>query len=83
MITSTIRDLRRRFSKVRKLVETQGEVLLTEKGKPKYWLTLYTPATAVKSPPTVDYWARLNAYQPGEMTHSQSRKLHSENRGER
>jgi len=32
--TATIRDLRQPLPKVRKLVETEGEVLLTEKGKP-------------------------------------------------
>jgi hypothetical protein len=83
MITSTIRDLRNRFPKVRKLVETQGEVLLTEKGKPRYRLTLYTPSNAVEEAPTVDYWARLNAYQPRTLTKAQSRALHDENRGER
>ena len=78
----TIRDLRNHFPKVRKLVETEGEVLLTEKGKPKYRLMLYTPARA-KRPPPVDYWARLNSYQPRSMTEAQSRALHQENRGER
>ncbi len=79
---TSIRDLRNHFPKVRKLVETLGEVILTEKGKPRYRLTLYTPATAGK-PAAVDYWARLNAYQPRAMTKAQSRALHDENRGER
>jgi len=34
-------------------------------------------------PAPVDYWARLNAYQPRAMTKAQSRALHDENRGER
>ncbi|TLZ60008.1 MAG: hypothetical protein E6K20_13845 [Gammaproteobacteria bacterium] len=79
---TSIRDLRNHFPKVRKLVETLGEVILTEKGKPRYRLTLYTPATTGKPAP-VDYWARLNAYQPRAMTKAQSRALHDENRGER
>ena len=78
----SIRDLRNRFPKVRKLVESQGEVILTEKGKPRYRLTLYTPDSVAK-PPAVDYWARLNSYQPRAMTKAQSRALHAENRGER
>lgn len=49
--------------KVRKLVETEAEVLLTEKGEPNYRLILYTAPT-VKDPAPVDYWGRLNAYQP-------------------
>ena len=30
--SATVRDLRNRFPKVRKLVESEGEVLLTERG---------------------------------------------------
>ena len=44
-MSSSIRDLRNRFPKVRKPVESHGEVILTEKGKPRYRLTLYTPET--------------------------------------
>jgi antitoxin (DNA-binding transcriptional repressor) of toxin-antitoxin stability system len=80
--TSTIRDLRNHFPKVRKLVETEGEVLLTERGKPRYRLSLYTPAH-VGTPAAVDYWARLTAYQPQVMTEAQARALHEENRGDR
>ena len=81
-MSTSIRDLRNHFPKVRKLVETLGEVILTEKGKPRYRLTLYSPASA-STPPPVDYWARLSAYQPRAMTKAQSRALHDENRGER
>jgi antitoxin (DNA-binding transcriptional repressor) of toxin-antitoxin stability system len=80
--TTTIRDLRNHFPKVRKLVETEGEVLLTEKGKPKYRLMLYTPSPDKKAPP-VDYWARLNSYQPESMTEAQARAVHEDNRGDR
>jgi len=79
---TSIRDLRNRFPKVRKLVESQGEVILTEKGKPRYRLTLYTPESTA-TPPPVDYWARLNSYQPRAMTKAQAQALHDENRGER
>ena len=82
MAITTIRDLRNHFPKVRKLVESEGEVLLTEKGKPKYRLALYTPARARKPAP-VDYWTRLSAYQPEPLTEAQARGLHEENRGDR
>jgi antitoxin (DNA-binding transcriptional repressor) of toxin-antitoxin stability system len=81
-MTTSIRDLRNRFPKVRKLVESQGEVILTEKGKPRYRLTLYTPEST-PTPAPVDYWARLNSYQPRAMTKAQARALHEENRGQR
>jgi antitoxin (DNA-binding transcriptional repressor) of toxin-antitoxin stability system len=80
--TATVRDLRNHFPKVRKLVLTEGEVLLTEKGEPKYRLTLYTPAPEKKAP-VVDYWARLNSYQPQSLTAAQAREIHEENRGDR
>jgi antitoxin (DNA-binding transcriptional repressor) of toxin-antitoxin stability system len=81
-MSTSIRDLRNRFPKVRKLVESHGEVILTEKGKPRYRLTLYSPESTA-TPPPIDYWARLNSYQPRAMTKAQSRALHDENRGER
>ncbi|MGH8293897.1 MAG: hypothetical protein ACRETZ_00120 [Steroidobacteraceae bacterium] len=81
-MSASIRDLRNCFPKIRKLVESHGEVILTEKGKPRYRLTHYTPETTT-GPPPVDYWARLNSYQPRAMTKAQSRALHDENSGER
>jgi antitoxin (DNA-binding transcriptional repressor) of toxin-antitoxin stability system len=82
MTTSTIRDLRNHFPKVRKLVEAEGEVLLTEKGQPRYRLSLYTPAPKTAASP-IDYWSRLNAYQPEVLTELQADTLPEENRGTR
>jgi hypothetical protein len=82
MSTSTIRDLRNHFPKVRKLLEAEGEVVLTEKGKPRYRLSLYTAAPPAVAPP-IDYWGRLNLYQPEEIPEAQARALHEENRGDR
>lgn len=80
--TISVRDLRNRFPEVRKLVEAEGEVVLTEKGKRRYRLTLYTPPGSGK-PPQVDYWARLNSYQPEPMSDAQARTIDDENRGDR
>lgn len=80
--TVTIRDLRNKFPKIRKLVETEGEVLLSESGRTKYRLVLHT-APPAKAPPTIDFWARLTSYQPTPLTAAQSRGLHDENRGDR
>ena len=79
---ATIRDLRNSFPKIRKLVEAEGEVLLSESGQTKYRLTLHTVRPA-KSPPPVDYWARLTAYQPTALTRAQAQSLHDDNRGDR
>mgnify|MGYP001093769071 CR=1 FL=1 len=80
--TATVRELRNRFPEIRKRLESEGEVLVTERGKPRYRLTLYAPRQE-PSAPAVDYWERLKSYQPRSMTRAQSRKLHDENRGER
>jgi len=81
--TATLRDLRNRFPKVRKMVESEGEVLLTERGKTRYRLTLYTPAKTAKEPPPKDYLARLRRYQPRPMSRAAGKALHEHNRGER
>jgi len=81
--TATIRDLRNRFPKVRKLVETEGEVLVTDRGRPRYRLTLYAAARAAKSPPAKNYLARLARYQPRALSVAAAKALHEENRGAR
>ena len=80
--TSSIRDLRNHFPKIRKLLETEGEVLLTERGKPLYRLVLYVP----KEPRPArgkDYMERLTRYQPRALTPAESAALHEDNRGDR
>lgn len=80
--TVTIRDLRNRFPHVRKLVEADGEVLLSESGRTRYRLVLHTEQPKPAAP-SVDYWARLIAHQPKPLTAAQARLLHEDNRGER
>jgi antitoxin (DNA-binding transcriptional repressor) of toxin-antitoxin stability system len=80
--TASIRDLRNHFPKVRKLVESEGEVLLSENGRTRYRLTLHTEPPAQPAQP-VDYWARLTAHQPAPLTAAQSQSLHDDNRGDR
>lgn len=79
---STVRELRNRFPEIRKRLESAGEVVVTERGKPRYRLTLLAPSKASRLP-GVDYWERLISYHPRTMTRAQSRKRHDENRGER
>jgi antitoxin (DNA-binding transcriptional repressor) of toxin-antitoxin stability system len=82
MATSSVRDLRNHFPRIRKLVEAEGEVLLTERGVPKYRLMPYSPDSAETHKP-VDYWARLTSYQPVALSEAEARSLHDENRGDR
>lgn len=81
--TITVRDLRNHFPRVRKLLETRGEVVLTEKGQPRYRLLAYTPPPATKPPPAKDYIERLKRHQPRALTAAEAMALHEENRGER
>ena len=83
MATATVRDLRNRFPKVKEMVETEGEVIVTDKGQPKYKLTLYTPAQPRKSRRAKDYMSRLRQYQPRPISMAAAKSLDDENRGER
>ena len=80
--TATIRELRNQFPKLKKLLEKDGEILVSDHGKTRYRLMLYTPP-APADPSPVDYWARLQAYHPQPLTAEQSEGLHNDNRGDR
>lgn len=79
---TTIRQLRGSFPKVKRLVETEGAVIVSDRGEPKYLLTLYTPPPK-KVPATKDYMARLKKFQPKPMSAAAAKALHEENRGDR
>jgi antitoxin (DNA-binding transcriptional repressor) of toxin-antitoxin stability system len=80
--TASIRDLRNHFPRIRRILDTEGEVLLTESGKTKYRLTPYAePATKASAP--VDFFARLISYQPDAISAQEAQSLHDENRGDR
>ena len=79
---TTVRELRGSFPKVKKLVETEGAVVVSDHGELKYLLTLYTPPP--ESPPqTKDYLARIKKFQPRPMSAAAARAWHDENRGDR
>jgi len=82
MPTATIRDLRTKFPKVRHLIETKGEVVVTEHGEPRFVLRLYHQQPSKKAS-TVDFYARLIARMPKMLTEKQSRAIDELNRGER
>ena len=81
--TATIRELRNHFPRVRKLVQQEGEVVVTDQGTPKYRLTPYLPAGPKKAAAPKDYLARLRRYQPRPISAAAARALHDANRGER
>lgn len=82
-VQATVRELRNHFPKVKKLVEEQGEVIVTDQGTPRYRLTLYTPAAPGGAPRAKDYLARLRRHQPRALSAAATRALDDENRGTR
>ena len=81
--TATIRDLRNHFPRVKKLLEEEGEVVVTDQGTPRFRLTLYTPADEKKIPPPKDYLARLRRHQPRPISAAAAAALDEANRGKR
>jgi len=80
--TATVRDLRNNFPRVRRMVEEEGEVVVTEQGTPKYRLTRYAP-TGKKAVPPKDYLARLRRHQPKPLSAAAAQALDDANRGAR
>lgn len=83
MATTTIRDLRNHFPRVKEMVEAEGEVIVTDRGEPKYKLALYTAGQARKRSPFKDYMARLSRHQPRPISVKAAKALVEENRGSR
>lgn len=81
--TATVRDLRNRFPHVKKLVEQEGEVVVTEQGTPKYRLTRYPQAGRKPPAPLKDYVTRLRRHQRRPISAAVAKALHDANRGER
>ena len=81
--TATVRDLRNHFPRVKKLVEEQGEVVVTERGTARYRLVLHTPAVGKGAPGRKDYMARLRRYQPRPLSQAEATALDEANRGAR
>jgi antitoxin (DNA-binding transcriptional repressor) of toxin-antitoxin stability system len=80
--TATIRTLRNDFRRVRKLIEQEGEVVVTDHGAPRYRLTRYTPGELKAASPK-DYMARLRRHQPHPLRAAAARALEDDNRGDR
>ena len=82
MKTASIRDLRTRFPEVRKLLEREGEVIVTDRGKPVIVLRTYDARAATKQAP-VDYLKRLRRRMPTSISAADRSALDEANRGER
>jgi antitoxin (DNA-binding transcriptional repressor) of toxin-antitoxin stability system len=80
MTTARIRNPRKKFPKIRQLVETKGEVVVTERGEPRFLLRPYQ-AQPSRKPASVDLYKRLVARMPKMLTEKQSQAIDQLNRG--
>ncbi|HEV3191105.1 MAG TPA: hypothetical protein VGY54_11435 [Polyangiaceae bacterium] len=82
MVIATVRDLRTRFLRLKAIIAREGEVLVTDRGRPAYVLRAYTPPAVSRTGP-VDYFSRLTARQPKPLSRARSRALDEADRAER
>ena len=82
MARASIRDLRTRFPYVRRLLERDGEVIVTDRGRPVVILRLYEQRAEQPAPP-VDYFARLRKRMPRPLSRTARRALDEASRAER
>ena len=83
-----LNQLRVNFPKVRKLIEQEGEVVLTERGLPVFVISEHPSRQLRKTvrshkPADFDYYARLIKRMPKPISAEASRAIDELNRGER
>ena len=82
MVKATIRDLRTRFPVLKQIIAREGEIIVTDRGRPAYVLRSYS-ARPEKKAPRLDYFARLKEQQPRPLSARAARALDEANRGDR
>ena len=81
MKSASIRDLRTHFPKVRKLLEQEGELVVTDRGRPVFLLRPYEKRVRRREAP-FDYYERLRRRMPRRLSDAAVRALDEANRGE-
>ena len=82
MKTATIRDLRTRFPEIRKLLEREGEIVVTDRGKPVVVLRNYEAKPAARTA-NVSYFNRLKRRMPTALSRANRQTLDEASRAER
>jgi antitoxin (DNA-binding transcriptional repressor) of toxin-antitoxin stability system len=80
--TATIRDLRTRFPKIRRMLEQEGQLVVTDRGRPVILLQPYSERVAQRGT-RIDYYARLRRRMPKALTAAARRVLDQADCGER
>jgi antitoxin (DNA-binding transcriptional repressor) of toxin-antitoxin stability system len=80
--TATIRDLRTRFPHLKAIIARDGELIVTDRGRPAYVLRGYIapPAEPRKK---ISYFERLARRQPRPLSAASASALDEADRGER
>ncbi len=73
MTTATVRDLRTNFPKLKRILEDEEEVVITDHGTPVAVLKRVEPSA--KRPKPIDYFARLKHRMPKPITKRQRAAL--------
>jgi antitoxin (DNA-binding transcriptional repressor) of toxin-antitoxin stability system len=82
MKTATIRDLRTQFPKIRRMLEQEGQIIVTDRGRPVILLQPYHERGLRRSK-RIDYYARLRRRMPKPLRAAARRALDETDRGER
>lgn len=82
MKTASIRQLRTQFPRIRHMLEQEGQLIVTDRGRPVMLLQPYQERAARRRAP-VDYYARLKRRMPKPLTAAARRALHEADREER
>jgi antitoxin (DNA-binding transcriptional repressor) of toxin-antitoxin stability system len=82
MRRASIRDLRTHFPKVRRLVEEEGQLVVTDRGRPIMLLRAYEERKSGRFP-RIDYYARLRRRMPRRISDAALRELDEASRAER
>ncbi|MGO9837375.1 MAG: type II toxin-antitoxin system Phd/YefM family antitoxin [Polyangiaceae bacterium] len=82
MTTATVRDLRTQFPRIKRLLEQDEEVVITDHGQPVARLMPFDQP-APRRARQVDYHARLLRRMPKPISRASRRALDEADRGER
>jgi antitoxin (DNA-binding transcriptional repressor) of toxin-antitoxin stability system len=82
MKTASIRDLRTRFPRIRRMLEQEGQLVITDRGRPVILMQPYHERV-VGGRTDIDYYARLRRRMPRALTAHARRALDEADRGER
>jgi len=82
MKTASIRQLRTQFPSIRRMLEQEGHVVVTDRGRPVMLLQPYRERVVPRRA-HVDYYARLRRRMPAPLTAAAQRALAEADRDER